>query len=112
MDPSTGTFTTRDTYAGRLSDPMSLHKYMYANSNPVKYCDPSGHFSALEFAVAGAIMATLSYGLTYLVACAIDRSQGTNYSDKFSWQGLIVAVIVGAALGFLGYCFLLYFLAL
>ena len=43
MDPSTGTFTTMDTYQGRLSDPMSLHKYMYAAANPIKYCDPSGN---------------------------------------------------------------------
>ena len=36
MDPSTGTFTSMDTYAGSLSDPMSLHKYLFANANPVK----------------------------------------------------------------------------
>ncbi len=42
MNPATGSFTQMDTYGGSLSDPMSLHKYLFANANPVKYRDPSG----------------------------------------------------------------------
>jgi len=43
MDPSTGTFTSMDTYQGNTSDPMSLHRYRFTRCNPIKYCDPSGH---------------------------------------------------------------------
>ena len=43
MDTSTGRFISQDTYAGSTADPISLHKYIYANSNPVMYSDPSGY---------------------------------------------------------------------
>ena len=45
MDTSTGRFISQDSYAGSISDPISLHKYLYANSNPVMFSDPKG-FSA------------------------------------------------------------------
>ncbi len=75
MDPATGTFTTMDTYGGNLTDPMSLHKYLFANSNPVMYCDPSGHFSLAEMDAAMAIdiMLDSSYlsGFLYIVDASI-----------------------------------------
>ena len=37
MNPETGTFTSMDMYAGTLDNPVSLHKYLYANANPVMY---------------------------------------------------------------------------
>lgn len=43
MNPSTGTFISMDTYEGSIYDPDSLHKYLYANGNPVKYSDPRGN---------------------------------------------------------------------
>ena len=42
MDTSTGRFISQDTYQGNINGPVSLHKYLYANANPVAYSDPSG----------------------------------------------------------------------
>lgn len=60
MDPSTGTFTSMDSYQGSLYDPVSLHKYLYANANPVTYSDPSGYFSLAECSVTTSIQSTLN----------------------------------------------------
>ena len=46
MDPATGTFISMDTYQGSIFEPVSLHKYLYANANPVTYSDPSGNMAA------------------------------------------------------------------
>lgn len=47
-DAGIGRFTRRDTYEGRIFEPITLHKYLYGNANPVIYTDPSGYFSLLE----------------------------------------------------------------
>jgi hypothetical protein len=46
-----------DAYQGSVYDPVSLHKYLYANANPVMYEDPSGFRSLSEMATAFAIQA-------------------------------------------------------
>jgi RHS repeat-associated protein len=40
--PDTGRFWTMDTYDGNSEDPLSLHKYLYAQNDPVDNDDPSG----------------------------------------------------------------------
>ncbi|AZR74093.1 hypothetical protein BBF96_12215 [Anoxybacter fermentans] len=42
-DPVTGQWIQRDRYRGRLSDPRTLHGYMYAYQNPVRFEDPLGY---------------------------------------------------------------------
>jgi RHS repeat-associated protein len=41
-DPNRGRFTTVDPFPGFTDDPASLHRYLYANSDPVNFIDPSG----------------------------------------------------------------------
>ncbi|MBL3616339.1 MAG: putative Ig domain-containing protein [gamma proteobacterium endosymbiont of Lamellibrachia anaximandri] len=54
-DPATGRFVGRDPFEGVLRDPVSLHRYLYANANPVFFSDPTGRFSAVELSVSVSI---------------------------------------------------------
>jgi RHS repeat-associated protein len=48
MNPAAGRFITMDTFEGSNSDPLTLHKYLYARANPVRNVDPSGRASLVE----------------------------------------------------------------
>ena len=65
MDTTTGRFTSMDSYLGSVDDPVSLHKYLYANANPVNYIDPTGYFSLAELMEVIRTEGVLS-GITYL----------------------------------------------
>ena len=41
-NPSTGTFLSRDPFAGYAELPLSLHPYQYGYNSPTVYTDPSG----------------------------------------------------------------------
>lgn len=45
MSPEAGRFWTKDTFAGHIRDPLSLHKYLYTHANPINNLDPSGQES-------------------------------------------------------------------
>jgi len=104
INPSTGTFISMDTYEGSIYDPDTLHKYLYANGNPVKYSDPSGMFSISEAQIASGMQAVLNAmprilysgaisGLTSCIATAL-----TGGTFKESMISLATGFAVGSGL--------------
>ena len=89
---NTGTFLTRDTYAGQNGDPITLHQYLYAGADPVNMFDPSGRdFSIPSLTVSIGIMSTLSgiiggvegglqHGLLGIEAGFVGSFVGTGFS--------------------------------
>ena len=68
MNPSTGTFISMDSYQGNKYDPASLHKYTYAQNNPMMYNDPSGHFvNMISYVASTVIQNTISNSHTIFV---------------------------------------------
>ncbi len=59
-DPNNGRFNARDTFAGSNYDPQSLHKYAYANCDPVQFKDPTGTFTLIELLVVITIIVILA----------------------------------------------------
>lgn len=70
-NPSTGRFISRDSFAGRRSDPLSLNLYTYCRNNPIRYVDPSGHSYA-----------TLPDGTTMTINSAADAEKFYFLRDK------------------------------
>jgi RHS repeat-associated protein len=48
LNTNTGRFHSQDTYEGRNSEPLTLHKYLYASGNPAMFTDPSGNVTLGE----------------------------------------------------------------
>ncbi len=85
---------------GNISDPLSLHKYLYTGSDPVNHIDPSGHFFSLS-----EVAATLNIRLTIsnmqidtgmiLLDVAIDPGSATENFAQSSQLALGLGVLGG-----------------
>src|SRR5208283_5278441 len=49
LNPLSGRFVTRAPVRGMIRRPKSLHQYLYAEGNPVRYVDPTGHPDIYEY---------------------------------------------------------------
>lgn len=54
-DQNTGRFVSMDPMAGDPLSPISLHRYLYANNNPVNFTDPTGKFSLVSISISMSI---------------------------------------------------------
>jgi hypothetical protein len=82
-----------DTYAGNNEDPLSLHKYLYAEDDPVNHIDPSGHeniftvslsLSTIAIISAIALPVTIEAGLAirnHLTGSTVNPVQQIKFED-------------------------------
>lgn len=62
-----------DTEEGVQEDPLSLHKYLYCQANPVNLLDPSGNMTLTELGVSTLNIARLAAQVGMRVYAAYDR---------------------------------------
>jgi RHS repeat-associated protein len=94
LNPDSGRFWTRDVFEGNLSSPDSLHKYLYAGANPVRFIDPSGQFSLSELQfvqqIQGMIRRTRERGVYQ-----ITRKSGCYMIEYLAEEAISAAVTEG-----------------
>ena len=71
----TGRFETMDPVAGEISDPSTLHKYVYARNNPLNRIDPSGLADLAEVDLVNAQVAFSDHGLAHLIEAGAELNQ-------------------------------------
>jgi RHS repeat-associated protein len=86
LNPDSGRFWSMDSYEGSSSDPISLHKYLYANADPVGMFDPTGNAALAQFTTAMAIAFNLGIRMIPVAM-------------KVTWFGAEVAGVTTAGLG-------------
>lgn len=102
--PEVGRFVSSDPWQGNMNEPVTLHKYLYANINPIIYYDPSGlAFSSLsevqQSMVIGAVLSEAGYLASTMVFSMLHPKK--TFWDLFSFTDAIVAPILGAAGGYI-----------
>ena len=98
-DQSAGRFTQQDTWMGINEDPRTLHKYMYANANPVNNIDPTGNFSLVSISISFSIRSVLSTSTRFVTSFA-GRTATRDPSATFLSGGVILMGVLAMKPGF------------
>ena len=94
-DPSTGRFPTQDPMLGSTADPISLHRYLYANVNPISGIDPTGMFA--DFTLGGQLL--IGGTQAYLMNLSLQRL-GYHEEDWSFYESLTNIPVVGPIISF------------
>ena len=78
--PGTGRFMSRDPFGGRHESPVSRHRYLYANADPVNGADPTGLDTLVELSVVQGI--TIAQGTAAFVSGATAICNAASAADQ------------------------------
>ncbi len=95
-DQGIGRFTQQDTWMGNNYDPVTLHKYLYANADPVNGIDPSGNFTM------GQVMSSVNISSTLAVVSAGLSGYSIGSGGVAIYEGRYADGALDIALGFMG----------
>ena len=95
-DQSNGRFVSQDPFGGRDDDPVSLHRYLYANADPIQMVDPSGRDSMGEVLVNIGVRATF----TGLIGASISVARDAIFNPNRSVSSLLTAAANGYVIGY------------
>ena len=93
-NPQAGRFITHDPLLGNVFDPISLHRYSYADADPVNNSDPSGMWTLTNLQVALGVISILS-------AISVQNFVETKY------QSAALGIFAGAVAGAFVFAFVL-----
>lgn len=96
-DQATGRFASTDSELGSVFDPVSLHRYLYANANPVDNRDPSGRVSLASSMVVLSIETAVVFGLALVFTKSVKQA-AIIARDNFLFGLVIVGVVFAAPL--------------
>ncbi len=103
LNTQTGRFHTLDSFEGVNLDPISLHKYLYANANPLLFIDPSGKIATLrDLSLTTFVIGTLSGIVSGFNTGATTSVSGGNFILGFAQgfaQGFVNTIITSLLLG-------------
>jgi len=98
-DANIGRFVSQDTYAGAPKKPVTLNKYVYANSDAVNVVDPSGRFGLAELGAADAVAGVLNniqinFGFDF-ISHALDGGSDSASSDGWAILTSVAPFAIG-----------------
>jgi RHS repeat-associated protein len=106
-DPATGRFNRLDPFFGNLSDPHSLHKYLYIHANPINGIDPNG-LTTMSLSMAINIGMSIAKSTAFVSAGIMLVSPVIGavhhaYFGQTPWLGAYTGGLIGTSLtiGFL-----------
>ena len=113
LNVSTGRFWNMDSFEGQVSDPSSLHKYLYCGASPVGCADPTGHDFDL-ISTVGALAAQyplvtstlLGAGIGGALGCVGGALDSQSTCSQGFYSGILAGAVTGALSGvYLGTAF-------